>query len=92
MHSHAYRMVRIFNLRYLPIIDEMHNNYKDEEVRESIRWFYDFKLTKDSEYFKWVDRRIAIEHEKRIAAEIKATKAERSQGIRGIIRKMLKKV
>ena len=70
IHNKAFRIVRLFNLRYIPIIQKMKENYKPEEVPESMKWFYNFELTPDSEYFKWVDRRVVIEHEKRFRAEV----------------------
>ena len=71
VHKNAHRIVRHFNTRYLPIIRLMRENYAPDEVPEGLRWLYDFSFGEDSEFFAWADRRIAIEYEKRFAAQEK---------------------
>ena len=78
MHGHVANLtVRHFNTRYLPIIKLMRENYEDGEIPESLRWMYDFSLGEDSEFFSWVDQRIAVQHERITASESQQKALER---------------
>ena len=78
MHGHvANLIVRHFNTRYLPIIRLMHENYEDSEVPDSIRWMYNFSFDENSEFFSWVDQRIAIQHERIITESSALAASER---------------
>lgn len=77
MHGRAFRLVRHFNTRYIPLIKLMRENYSEVEVPDEVRWLYDLKLGEDSEYFKWVDRRVAFEYEKALASAVEKRALER---------------
>lgn len=70
-------LVRHFNTRYLPVIKLIQENYTEEEILDSLRWLYDFRLDEHSEFFKWVDQRIEKQHERNIAQRIEMEAAER---------------
>ena len=79
MHKRAYKIVRHFNTRYVPIIRLMRENYTEEEIPDSMRWLYDFRFDEKSEYFKWVDKVIATEYEKNVSAVAELNKKERTE-------------
>jgi len=92
IRDHAFRMIRMFNLRYLPIIKKLRENYTRDEVSKGLLWLYDFKLDENSELFKWIDKRVVIEHEKAMAADIQYRKLKYQTEKQGIIGKVIGKL
>ncbi len=60
IHQNAYKLMRRFNTRYMPIIKAMHETYTEDTISDDLRWLYNIDVPEDSELFDWMNEDLAV--------------------------------